>query len=306
MAHIYPNNIQRLLNILVCFWKPIVVLSIIAIIFACAEFVSSRKAQAAKVAQAEAATKAVQDEADAKTVQDKKDAKAAQDAIIAKAAQDAKDEQERQNRRMQEIQEKALAKERQAAAAAQADREKLLREAKEQQEFILRYIVPGQLKNSPQENDVVVLVSSETLQPNSVMAQALVTVLRSRSAKASASLFTPAFISDGLFEKAFAGSQGLLDRLALTNVADIVLLARESVEYEKKQSLQGMVTARLKLELSALSAATLLQSQAQTLNSTGAGFREAEARALAEERLLKQIGSKEMDPFFKAVLNNPQ
>lgn len=288
MAHIYPNNIQRLVNIFVCFWKPIVVFSIIAIIFAGAEFASFRKAQAAKVEQAAAAAKALQDAKDAKAVQD------------------AKDELERQSRRTQEIRDKALADERQAAAAVQADREKLLREAKEQQEFLLRYIVPGQLKNSPQENDVVVLVSSETLQPNSVVAQALVTVLRSRSAKASASLFTPAFISDGLFEKAFTGSQGLLDRLALTNVADIVLLARESVEYEKKQSLQGMVTARLKLELSALSAATLLQSQAQTLNSTGAGFRDADARALAEERLLKQIGSKELDPFFKAVLNNPQ
>lgn len=215
-------------------------------------------------------------------------------------------ELERHNLEEQRRQAEALAAKRQAEAAAQAAEEKQRRETKEREEFLARYLVPGQLTNSPQVQDVAVLVAGETLQPNSPVGQALVAVLKTRSANASASIFTPDFISDGLFGKAFAGSQGVLDGLALTNAADILLLARESVEYAKNETVQGVITAHLKLELSALSAATHRQSQAQTLLSTGAGFKEADARALAEERLLKQIEGKELDSFLNALLNKPK
>jgi hypothetical protein len=215
-------------------------------------------------------------------------------------------EAERRTREEQRRQEQEVAAKRQAEEASKAAEEKQRQLAKDREEFIARHIVPGQLKNSPQSQDVAVLVTSETGQPNSAVGQALVAALQTRSAKASASVFTPEFIADGLFAKAFAGSRGALDGLELTNAADTLLLARETVEYSTNQAMQGLVTARLKLELSAISTATYRQPQAHTALAAGAGFKETDARALAEERLLKQIAADGLDSFWKTILNNTQ
>lgn len=228
------------------------------------------------------------------------EANAKRQAVLANQA-----ELERHTREAQKQQAEALAVIRQAEEARQVAEEKQRRDAKEREEYLARYLVPEQLKNSLESQDVAVLVVNEMLQPNSPVGQGLVVALKARSANASGSLFTPAFISDGLFEKAFAGSQGVLDGLTLTNNADILLLARESVEYPKNEAMPELITARLKLELSALSAANHRQPNTQTLLSIGAGFKEADARTLAEERLLKQISGKELDTFFNVILSKP-
>jgi hypothetical protein len=55
-----------------------------------------------------------------------------------------------------------------------------------------------------------------------------------------------------------------------------------------------------------LSAATERQIQVYTARASGAGFKEDDARALAEERLVKQITDGSLDACWKAILTKPQ
>ena len=53
-------------------------------------------------------------------------------------------------------------------------------------------------------------------------------------------------------------------------------------------SLENVITANMRFELTAISIANG-QNQSWAYNSNGSGFKQSEARAMAEERLLKQI-----------------
>jgi hypothetical protein len=163
-------------------------------------------------------------------------------------------------------------------------------------------LVPGVLHNTPQAREVAVFVSSETQKPNHMLADVLAESLRAKSTNASSSLFRPEFLLDGLFDKAFGGSQEVLGRLELANAADVLLLGRQSVQYSKNDALEGVITAAMKLELSVVSVPTHCQIHSQAVTASGVGFREADARAQAEERLIKQIRGTGLNLLWKAVL----
>ena len=146
------------------------------------------------------------------------------------------------------------------------------------------------------------MVADETQKPNDAVAKALAAALQAKSANASHSLFTPEFLSEGIFDKAFAGSQEVFDKLEITSAADVLLLGRQTVQYSTNEALQGVITATTKLELSALSARSRRQVGTEEVTATGAGFKGTDARALAEERLIKQINGTALEPFWKAVL----
>ena len=180
----------------------------------------------------------------------------------------------------------------------------------ERERLLVRYVVLGQLRNSKEAKRIAVLVADDTQMSNNALSQALAAVMQSKAANASGFFFTKEFISDGLFDKAFKGSPGVLDSLALSNVIDTLMLGRETMQFTTNQAMEGVVTAKIKLELTVLSAQTGLSFQSHTATAIGAGFKNADAQALAEENLMKQFTNKTsntgMDGFFKTVLLNPQ
>jgi hypothetical protein len=100
------------------------------------------------------------------------------------------------------------------------------------------------------------------------------------------SFFKPAFIADGLFDKAFNGSALSLPG----NMLDALLLARESLQFENNGSaLANTITAHAHLDVAAIPISNSFKSQTWTLTADGAGFSQTEAKANAEERLQKQI-----------------
>jgi hypothetical protein len=80
-------------------------------------------------------------------------------------------------------------------------------------------------------------------------------------------------------------------KLELTNSLDALLLAHQSVEYSSNPSLENVLTANMKLKILAASIIGNAKSQTWTFTAVGTGFKQTDARAMAEERLIKQINA---------------
>ena len=140
---------------------------------------------------------------------------------------------------------------------------------------------------------IAVLIVNEKGQPNKLMNQKLFSLLNTNGVLVTISLFKPQFISDGLFAGAFDGSKVALAKLDLANLADKLLLGRQTVEYSTNAALENLVTARMKLELQTVPLNKGGQGQSQVMESIGAELnRPADAYAQAEERMIKQIETK--------------
>jgi hypothetical protein len=70
------------------------------------------------------------------------------------------------------------------------------------------------------------------------------------------------------------------------------LLGRQGVQYSTNTELDNVITANMRLEVVTLPVAGQLQSQEWTFVANGTGFRLAEARMQAEERIIKQMVDK--------------
>jgi hypothetical protein len=158
------------------------------------------------------------------------------------------------------------------------------------------------LGNSNTRYSIAILVADETGQPNAPLGHALGTLLNTNGLTTTASLFTPEFIADGLFDKTIAGSKETFDKLELTNFVQVVLLAHQSVQYSTNSALDGVITATMTVEVNAFSTSAFQLLFADSIKAAGAGLSRLEARAMAEERVLKQFKDGRLGSVQKAVL----
>lgn len=189
----------------------------------------------------------------------------------------------------QPVPEPTLAAERQremeAAAAHKAAQEDA---AAKRAQFVARYLNNTSVKQ-PGVTAVAVVVMSENRKLNNTVATAFARHFDSGSVRTLSSLFTPEFISDGLFESAAGGSSDVVSKLDLANSLDTLLLAKQTVQYSRNPSLENTITANMQLEVTAVSVAVRGRNQTWTFSANGAGFSQTQAREMAEERLMKQI-----------------
>ena len=121
------------------------------------------------------------------------------------------------------------------------------------------------------------------------MGTALAGHFKTEAVELAPSLFRREFVSDGLLDDVLAGSNDITTKLELTNILEVLVLARQDVKYSKNASLENVITANMRLEVATFSVAANLKGQTWTLEVTGAGFTPTAARSQAEERLLKEI-----------------
>jgi hypothetical protein len=154
--------------------------------------------------------------------------------------------------------------------------------------FLARHLNKG-LARKPGIQRVAVVASSEDREENSVVSAALTEHLKTEAVEIVPSLFRPEFVSDGLFDDVLAGANDIPTKLELTNILDVLVLARQDVKYSKNPSLENVITANMRLEVAAFSITANMKDQTWRFEVKGAGFTPTAARSLAEERLLKQI-----------------
>jgi hypothetical protein len=171
--------------------------------------------------------------------------------------------------------------ERKAAAARVAAKE-------EHERYLARYLNFRNPKTAGTQT-VAVVVISESGRFNFALNRALADRLKGDSAQLQTSLFTPDFVSDGLFASTFDNAHQVSKKLDLADFIDLLVLARQKVRYTVNHALEDVMSAHMDLEIGIFDVKGTGDSSTYTLTANGAGFKENSARQMAEERLIKQI-----------------
>ncbi|MCI0560624.1 MAG: hypothetical protein MN733_19225 [Nitrososphaera sp.] len=176
--------------------------------------------------------------------------------------------------------------------------------AAERAKYLARYLNPGFVRNAGAEM-VAVAVAGEDGKLNGSLGRAIASHFKSGTIQTSSSLFTPQFVSDGLFAQALEDLHSVATNLEFTSLLDVLLLANQRVEYSTNPSLENLITASMELEVTALSVKRRGENQTWRFRGNGAGFKQGDARAQAEERIMTQITkATDMVPQLMA-LNHP-
>ena len=172
--------------------------------------------------------------------------------------------------------------------AASASRKAAVDPATERANYLARYLNPG-FAPKPGTKSLALVVVSENGEYNTAVRNAIAARIKSGTMETIADLFTPQFVSDGLFTDTFGGSRVALGKLELMNSLDGFLLARQKVQYSTNPSLNNVITANMRLEVMIVPVAKSGPDRTHTFTAYGAGFKPGDARSMAEERLIKQI-----------------
>ena len=210
--------------------------------------------------------------------------KAGQDAAMAqaKAAQEAA--AERAKAAQDEAAKKAQAARDAEMARARAEQEAAIKHA----QFLARYLNAG-LPPKRDMRTVAIVVASENKELNRAVTESLTRHFKAGNVEIYSSFFNPQFVSDSLFDDIFDGSGDYLNQLELSKSLDGLLLARQEVRYTSNPSLENVLTATMKLNVVALPIGGQNDAQKWTFTAAGAGFKQQDARTMAEERIIKQI-----------------
>ena len=160
------------------------------------------------------------------------------------------------------------------------------------------------IARKPGTRTVAVAVVTENGQLNRTVADALAVRFKSETVDTPTTLFTPEFVSDGLFAQTFDDARAVCTRLDLRNSLDAIIFARQTVEYSQDPSLDNVLSAHMSLEVTALSVAVRGNDQKWTFRANGAGFKRDDARAMAEQRLIDQIATNTEMSLRGVVPNN--
>jgi hypothetical protein len=156
--------------------------------------------------------------------------------------------------------------------------------------YLARYLNPG-FARTPGFKTLAVVVASENAKLNHAVGVALANHFKNGNVETVSSFFTPEFVSDGLFAEAVNDPTRLFSKLELARSLDAVVLARQTVSYTKTPALDNVISATMQLEVVLTPVAAQGQSQSWTFTAYGSGFSTTAARAMAEERLIKQISN---------------
>lgn len=139
--------------------------------------------------------------------------------------------------------------------------------------------------------NLAVAAASETDEINETVRDALVNHFQGAPAAMHPAFFKASFLSDGLLTRAFSETSDLGGELELTNFLNGALLAKQSVSYSTSPELQNLITASMELEVIYLRFVPEGKRSRWTFRANGPGFSNPAARAIAEERILKQLSA---------------
>ena len=191
----------------------------------------------------------------------------------------------------------------QRAAQEAAERTRRAEEAAAAHARYLARYLNSNVDRKPGAKTVALVVVSESGKFNRVLSAAVADRLKADSVQILPSFFKPEFVSDGLLNAAFTDPAQIFKKLELANSLDAVLFARQKVEYSTSPGLENLITATMELELAVFPTTASADSQTWSFRAPGPGFKQSDARAAAEERIIKQI-AKDTKMSLTALFTN--
>jgi hypothetical protein len=171
---------------------------------------------------------------------------------------------------------------------ATATREAARAAAEAHAQYMARYL-NASIGRKPGMKLVAVVSATDDGKVLRDMSRALASHLQAGDVEMVESFFKPELVSDGLLKDLFSESTQTRQKLELDKTLDGLILARMAVEYLSNPSLQDVITAKLSLDVAVQGMGARGTSKTWTLTASGAGFDRNTARAMAEERILKEI-----------------
>ena len=147
----------------------------------------------------------------------------------------------------------------------------------------------------PSKVEFVVYAASSRGAPMNAFAAEVARSLRTHGKTASASVFSPAFVTTGGFNSFFNGSGGPEIRASpLSTMGNRLLLARVDVSLEATQgtTVEGLVTARVSATFAVISTKDGSVVDSFELNSVVAGVSKDAATSSALDRILENLGDR--------------
>lgn len=207
----------------------------------------------------------------------------------AEAAVAAQKEAEAEQERKKEAAQKAASEERERQEAKKVAELKAAQDALiAHDRFIAQYENTNVIK-TPGVEMIAVVCKAEDATMNHAVSAALVNRFKTNDVELVSSFFRPTLITEGVFDSIFNGSGDMFRKLELAKYVDGLLLARQEVQYSTNGALNNVITASMHLEVVTLAVSGQIQSQGWKFAANGVGFRPADARMQAEDRILKQI-----------------
>ena len=194
-------------------------------------------------------------------------------------------------------QEEALKIEQQRQEEAKRQEEQRL--TQEHEAFLNRYLMARSFTNNPESLEVAVLVIDEDNTISQDVTQKIALSLKNERCNVTSSLFTGAFVSDGIFEKIFGGDTGKVKNLELSKYRDLLILGKKEVNFTENPELQNMTTAKVSIEIHIVSLEAGTIEDNFKITETGAGFSKETAEGMAMERILQVISPKILETFNK-------
>jgi hypothetical protein len=103
------------------------------------------------------------------------------------------------------------------------------------------------------------------------------------------SLFTNSFLTGGGFTRLFAGSSHKTEIVQLPQHFKTGVFGKKTVVFEKNNDFTDLITATMTLELHEISSLTGTVQQSVSFTQKGAGFSNADASKIAEEKITQEI-----------------
>ena len=163
--------------------------------------------------------------------------------------------------------------------------------AEERQQRIAKYLRTPSREGSGRLAIAVAVAGADRL-PNQEFNQVLMEKLSAPGVTLHPHCFRPPFYTEGALSALLRGSTQPLDDLGLVDFFQGLVLAEERISFRTNGlELQNVITATAEFEVTVISVRTPDVRKSWTFSTSGAGFRQADAKNMAENRLLNQIQS---------------
>lgn len=158
---------------------------------------------------------------------------------------------------------------------------------KKQSEFINSLINKSE-HNQKDLVDFSVLVLNENGIENLHIKNKIVDLLKDKGASVH-NIFKPNFIKGNFFESIYSGQTDKIGSLKIRDQVDYLVFGKTNVSYEQNQEYEGLITARLNLEIKLYSAINANLISSMSFIGIGAGFSKEEAEIKAADSIFEKI-----------------
>lgn len=159
----------------------------------------------------------------------------------------------------------------------------------------LKYLMPVDIREDALKHRLAVLVVGED-SPNKTLTKAVKDMAARARFIVIDDLFTPEFITEGQFNKAFNGHPQLLQEINLTNYCDYLALCRLTSTNELRSEYQNANVANVTLELRLLHRDKWAPLDSQEYAAMGSAFDAGKAVSLAKNNLIGMLATNNLSP----------